>query len=186
METRENVRYGSTTDSTHTIALRDPVALGDLAGRIFLLRRVTQVLVGAAFSCAQIQSVPLEPLRLASATTVLSQTMTHRQTEFQFVSIARAEKVAADIGRIRPEVKGEPAAERESAPTGQRFVVLRFSLPYAPQSNARRADARLLGTVPERGEPQAFRCDSTYTWVPVNGTWSAAFVFLVPDEEPRA
>ena len=119
---------------------------------------------------------------VASAASVLSQTMTHRQTEFQFVSMTRAEKVAADIGRIRPEMKGEPTAERESAPTGQKFVVLRFSLPYAPQANARRADAKLSGTVPERIEPQIFKCVSTHTWVPVNGTWSAAFVFLVPDE----
>ena len=63
-ETRENVRHGSTTDSTHTRPSVIQVALGDLPRQIFLLRRVTQVLVGAAFSCAQIQSVPLEPLRL--------------------------------------------------------------------------------------------------------------------------
>jgi len=115
------------------------------------------------------------------ASTAFSQSIAFMRTDFQFVSLERTEKVSADIGRMQPDRKYTQTPERASAPRGKKLVAVRFSLPYAPQSNPQSRDAWILGTVRGVAEPETFKCLSTTLWVPVNGTWSAAFVFEIPD-----
>ena len=112
--------------------------------------------------------------------TASSQTLTYRQTDFHFVSLERARRVAADVGNIGPPAP--PKTERPSAPEGQRFVVVRFALSGAPPSNPQTREAKLLGTVAGKSETLVFNCVETVVWVPINGTWWAAFVFQVPDD----
>lgn len=115
------------------------------------------------------------------AATPSSQTITYRQTDFHFVSLDRAERVAADVGKHWGP-SGYVNAKQESAPKGQKFVVVRFALPNAPSSNPQHGEAQLQGSVAGKSEPQVLKCMETRVWVPINGTWWAAFIFLVPDE----
>ena len=119
---------------------------------------------------------------VALAATASSQTLTYQQTEFRFVSLERAQRVADDVGSTGAMAAPNSRAERAPAPKGQKFVVVRFALPSAPPSNPQHGEATLIGSVPGKGEPQVIKCVETVVWVPVNGTWWAAFVFRVPDE----
>ena len=119
---------------------------------------------------------------VALATTVSSQTLTYQQTDFRFVSLERAQRVADDVGNMGPTAPPNARAQRAPAPKGQKFVVVRFALPKASPSNPQTGEATLIGSVPGKNEPQVIKCLETVIWVPVNGTWWAAFVFRVPDE----
>ena len=116
------------------------------------------------------------------AATASSQTLTYQQTDFRFVSLERAQRVADDVGSMGPLAAPDSKAKRESAPKGHKFVVVRFALPNAPPSNPQTGEARLIGRVPGKGEPQVLKCVETVVWVPINGTWWTAFVFRVPDD----
>ncbi|MBK5256050.1 MAG: hypothetical protein JJE39_08450 [Vicinamibacteria bacterium] len=109
------------------------------------------------------------------------QGITFQQTDLQFVSLERAERVANDIGKFRPDPKNAPPPFRPLAPEGKKFVVIRFSMLYAPPRNPFWHEAKILGTVPEMTEPQAFKCHTVTLWSG-NGTWSVAFVFVIPDK----